>query len=88
MQTLKINDLFSIGVESENKKLRLIIFSNGDEYICHKTTSGELTRFFNSDTEQLFRGRLQLLKNNDNILVKIKDNIEGAVSSKDLNNLI
>jgi len=88
MQTLKLNDLFSIGAKAENKKLRLIVFSNGEEYVCHKTTPGELTRFFNSETEQLFKGRLQLLKNNDNILVKIKGNVEGAVSSKDLSKLI
>ena len=88
MQTLKLNDLFSMGAEAENKKLRLIIFSNGKEYVCHKTTSRELTSFFDGEKEQLFKGRLQLLKNNDNILVKIKGNIEGVVSTKDLSKLI
>lgn len=88
MQTLKLNDNFSIGAETENKKFRLIIFNNGEEFVCHKTTSGQLTKFFNSDANQLFKGRLQLLKNNDTILVKVKGNIEGMISREELNRLI
>lgn len=84
MRKLELNDELSFGIESENKKLRLIVFNNGKEYVCHKSTAGELTRFLNNDEEQLFKGRLQLLKNNDNILVKVKGNIEGALNKNQL----
>ncbi|MGN6178296.1 MAG: hypothetical protein ACTHNW_03895 [Mucilaginibacter sp.] len=85
---LKINNDLSLAVEAENKKLRLIIFSNGEELVCHKTTTGQLTNFFNSDADQLFKGRLQLLKNNDTILVKVKGNIEGMIRGEELNKMI
>jgi len=88
MQRLKLNGHFSLGVEAENKKLRLVVFNNGEEYVCHKTTTGEFTKFIKGDTEQLFKGRLQLLKNNDNILVKIKGNVEGVVNGEELGRLI
>lgn len=85
---LKINNDLSLAVEAENKKLRLIIFSNGEELVCHKTTTGQLMNFFNSDADQLFKGRLQLLKNNDTILVKVKGNIEGMIRGEELNKMI
>lgn len=88
MNTLKLNDHLSIGVESENMKLRIIVFNNGEEFVCHKTTPGELAKFLSGDTNQLFKGRLQLLKNNGNILVKVKGNTEGVLEDKGLEVLI
>jgi hypothetical protein len=88
MQIIQLNNNFSLSAEAENKKLRLIILNKGEEYVCHKTTAGELLEFLAGGDNQLFKGRLQLLKNNNSILIKVKGKIEGAVNEEELKKIM
>lgn len=62
MDTIKLSERHSLGIEIENKRLRLIVLAGNEELVCHKTTVSELKRFLMHDKVRLFKGRLQLNK--------------------------
>jgi hypothetical protein len=76
----KLSDKLSLVVEPYGKKLRLIITEGQTELACRKETAGNLKRFISSTEKNLFKGRLQLHKNNDTIIIMLKGEIAGAVA--------
>ncbi len=88
MQLLNFDTNFSLGVEPDDKKIRLIVYRNDQELICRKTTLTEIKRFLDGTEERLFKGRLQLLKDGNHILIKAKNEIAGITDRQALYNYL
>ena len=88
MKQLALTDTLSFRLENDNKKLRLIIADGDKELACRKETLSNLKRFIQSDQSSLFKGRLQLHRQDNAITITLKGQPAGAVSIVDLNNAL
>jgi hypothetical protein len=88
MHIIPLTGLLSFAVEQEEKGLRLIVFKGDDELVCHKANHSELIRFIKADTGHLFKGRLQLDKKNDYVIINVKGSTAGIISLTDFNRQI
>jgi len=84
----KLSDTLFLVVETSGKKLRLVITEGQTELACRKETAGKLKRFLISTETNLFKGRLQLHKNNDTIMIILKGEIAGAVAISEFDNYL
>ncbi len=82
MAELMLDDDITLETEIEDGKLRLFITKDNVEWVCHKTTLKEINRFLAGEERSLFKGRLQLIKDQDNILIKVKNEIVGVIDNK------
>ncbi|MBW4891304.1 hypothetical protein KXQ82_16370 [Mucilaginibacter sp. HMF5004] len=75
---LSLNNTFAI--EPYTKLcVRLIVFKNGEEYVCRKESIYKLKQFLALDEGRAFKGRLQLVKRGDIIAVEVKGEVLGMV---------
>jgi hypothetical protein len=88
MEIIKLNGLYSLSVETENKRLMLIIFNGDEELVCHKTGVSELKRFLQQSEAHLFKGRLQLDKTNGNVTILIRAVTIGVIPEVELASLM
>lgn len=79
MDIIKMDDGYSLAVDVENKRLRLIVLNGDNELVCHKTTVSEVNRFLQQADAHLFKGRLQLDKTGDRIAIMMKGAIIGSI---------
>jgi len=84
MQTLKINNNVSFGIERHEKKVRLVVFDKKEELACRKETFRNLQRFVELNEGHVFKGRLQLFKKLDAIHIQVKGEKIGSVSAMNL----
>jgi hypothetical protein len=82
MAILKLNSNCTLGVEIDDKRVRLIVYRGNDEWVCRKTNLDEINRFLKGAEPTLFKGRLQLLKDQDTIIIKVKNDIAGVVGGE------
>jgi hypothetical protein len=82
MDILTLNNQQQLGIEPLDKRVRLIVYNNGVENVCRKEHIKNLERFIQSGDNHLFKGRLQLHKNDDAIAIKVKGHIVGSVSNE------
>jgi len=81
MHTLKLATNYSLGIEHYEKlRVRLIVYKNGEVYVCRKESLYKLKQFLTLDEGRAFKGRLQLLKHVDDIAVEVKGELIGNVS--------
>ncbi len=83
MTPVKLDNEFSFAIEQHEKRARLIVFKNGVENVCRRETFKNLERFTLSDSERIFKGRLQLYKNNGEIVIEVKGKIAGKMTTED-----
>ena len=88
MKQLALTDTLSFRLENDNKKLRLIIADGDKELACRKETLSNLRCFIQSNQSSLFKGRLQLYRQDNTIIITLKGQPAGAVSIADLNNAL
>ncbi|HEY4322735.1 MAG TPA: hypothetical protein VGN20_02085 [Mucilaginibacter sp.] len=88
MIALKLNNEFSFAIERCEKRARLIVYKNGLEDVCRKETFGNLQRFILADQGHLFKGRLQLDKNEGNIKVEVKGELIGIINNDDFGDFL
>jgi hypothetical protein len=79
MNSLKLNAPFSLGIEIDKKRARLIVYNNGVEEVCRKEYLNKFTRFISSEDERLFKGRLQLFKHEGGIGIEVKGKYAGTI---------
>lgn len=61
-----------------------MIYKDGVENVCRKSTIREPVQFIRSDEQRLFKGRLQLVGEiNGMIAVEVKGKVAGVVPAKD-----
>jgi hypothetical protein len=88
MQKVPFTEPLSLGLECYNKRLRLIVFNGTEEWVCHKVSVKYAKAFLEQETAHLFKGRLQLYKKGDAIVVNVKGSDIGLISSSDFSRLI
>ncbi len=67
-------------IEPSDKKLRLIIINNNQEIACRKEFRNKIIDFLEKENEWLFKGRLQLRKNNNLVEVYFKKALVDCIS--------
>jgi len=82
MPQLMLGDNITLETEINNNELRLIVVKENEEWVCHKTTVKEINTFLTGEDRSLFKGRLQLIKDQDNVLIKVKNEIIGVIDNK------
>jgi len=81
MAPIPLSQNYALSIEPYEKlRLRLIIYKNGEEYVCRKESLHNLKQFLSADEGRTFKGRLQLLKHGDDIAVEVKGELIGNVS--------
>ncbi len=84
MAELKLTAKLSLLIEPADKKLRLVVSDEGSELACRKESRGKLIRFLSSAETSIFKGRLQLRKNNSTVVVVLKGEDMGAIGLEEL----
>ncbi|HWZ01982.1 MAG TPA: hypothetical protein VNX40_00155 [Mucilaginibacter sp.] len=85
---IKLDDCYDLAVEISGKTARLAIYENSVEKVCRKTTLKSLFEFMQSDENHLFKGRLQLFKNLEEITVLVKGEPVGEIKAETLLNCL
>ena len=84
MAELKLTAKLSLLIEPADKKLRLVVSDEGSELACRKESRGKLKRFLSSAETSIFKGRLQLRKNNSTVVVVLKGEDMGVIALEEL----
>jgi hypothetical protein len=84
MTQFKLTGNLFLLTEPDGKNLRLIISDGVSELACRKETPGNLKRFLGSAETSLFKGRLQLRKNNEALVVVLKGEDIGVIGAEEL----
>lgn len=71
---------FTFNIFPHQEKLRLVVFNNDEEYVCRIESKKKLHQFLEGNDATLFKGRLQLIKNQDDIAIQVKGRILGELS--------
>jgi hypothetical protein len=65
-----------------------VVYDNGVEKVCCKTTLNSLFGSIQSCENHLFKGRLRLFKNPEEITVPVKGEVVGEIKAKMLLNYL
>ena len=85
---IKLTPLYFFTIEPYENRLRLIVLKNEEEYVCRKETKNNLVKFFAGEDSTLFKGRLQLIKQNNEILIQAKSEILGSIPISAFNKIL
>lgn len=85
---IKLIPPYFFTVEPFDNRLRLIVLKKEEEYVCRKETKNNVIRFINANDSVLFKGRLQLIKQNNEILIQAKSEILGSIPISAFNKII
>lgn len=83
MTLLKLDHGFSFAIEHYEKRVRLIIYKDGVENVCRRESFKNLERFIWSNEESIFKGRLQLRRNSEGIVLVVKGKIVGKMTTEE-----
>ena len=70
----------SLGIEKYGNRVRLILVQHAKEMACRKESIKTIQNFLASEDSNLFKGRIQLKKCTNNILVFFKNQQWGEIS--------
>ena len=88
MASINLSEGLILAAETDDKRIRLIVYKNDAELVCRKTSLKEIDQFLVGVEPSLFKGRLQLLKDHDRVLIKMKADIVGITSQDMLRSLL
>lgn len=77
-----------LDIEINGKNLRLVVYDAGVEKVCRKTTHKSLFEFIQTGENHLFKGRLQLFKNHNVIVIEVKGDVVGEITADTLLNCL
>ncbi len=66
--------LIEFAIEPYKKKQRLVVTDQGNEWVCRIESTRNLEQFLQQDQASIFKGRLRLHKDNNEINVEVKGN--------------
>jgi hypothetical protein len=84
MKPILLKDGFYLTLERYEKRVRLIVTSNKTELVCRKESFQNLEQFLQSGQQHIFKGRLQLYKDSEDVQVEVKGEILGKVPADQL----
>ena len=79
MNILKLDNRYDLAIENAGNKARLVVYNNGVENVCRKSTLKKLAMFIQSSENHLFKGRLQLHKANGGLNILVKGSKVGEI---------
>ena len=82
MESISLVENFKLSFEKLSHTIRVIISKNDEEWVCRKEKLKKLFLFTEVDKEHLFKGRLQLLKSDGKIDIRVKNELIGTVSDE------
>lgn len=88
MNIIKLDNEHSFAIENLDKQVRLVVYNNGVENVCRKSTIKNIVTFIQSGEDHLFKGRLQLNKGPRGISVVVKGAVVGEISPEDFINCL
>ncbi len=83
MGSIDLNDEQELLLEGSAAKLRLVLLESGVEQACRQSSLRELTSFLAESETALFKGRLQLHKQDDQLEVWLKNSAVGRFSKQE-----
>lgn len=91
MENIDLENNLKLSFEKLPHTIRLIVSKNDEELVCRKEKLKNLIAFTNIDQAHVFKGRLQLIKLDDNIDIQVNDKCISTISAVEfkhtLNNL-
>lgn len=79
MNNIRLNNTLGFSVEPYNGKLRFVVYENNNEHVCRIERKKAIDTFLLADTESIFKGRLQLHKQENEIAVEVKGEVVGRI---------
>jgi hypothetical protein len=79
MNPLPLKDGLHLLIERYEKRVRLVIATDETELVCRKESFKNLEQFLQSGQGHIFKGRLQLYKDMNEVSVEIKGEILGKI---------
>lgn len=70
---------FTFSTFPHKEKLRLVIFKNNEEFVCRIENRKKLNQFITNECSSIFKGRLQLIKEKEDVFVQVKGEIIGKI---------
>jgi hypothetical protein len=76
---------YALAIEPYEKlRVRIMVFKDGEEYVCRKESLYKLKQFLALDEGRAFKGRLQLVKHGDTVAVDVKGEVLGRIGLGDM----
>lgn len=88
MSSIALSPAYTLSLEPYEGGIRLVVYRNGAECVCRKERPGKLRKFLKMHEARAFRGRLQLFKQEEHIVVTVKGRAVGNTTSNVLNVLL
>jgi hypothetical protein len=71
----------SFHIETHENRLRLVLQKDGEEWICRKESFRSLYAFLKTEDNRLFKGRLQLVKQQQQVQIIVKGTAIGSMAA-------
>jgi hypothetical protein len=79
MKSMILHNGYELMFEADKNMVRLVITENGREYVCRKESFKNLETFLQTAKSNIFKGRLQLYKDPENVHVQVKGEMVGKI---------
>ena len=79
MNDIALRDGFTLRVDTYNNNVRIIILHSGEKYVCRIETLTKLREFTEQKEARIFKGRLQLYKEEGLINIIAKGKVAGII---------
>ena len=87
MNSLPLNQ-YQLKIERFKNRIRIVVLHEAQEIVCRKETEKNLMNFLHNNDESLFKGRLQLMKDDSFVTILVKSIVVGKVTKADFIHLI
>lgn len=79
MEYYQLCEDFKLGLEQTGQRHRVILFNTHAELACHLVTATQMRDALDKNIPQLFKGRLQLIRNSDDFAIQFNGKIVGHI---------
>ena len=77
---ISLSSSFAFNVLPHKEKLRLVVIKDEQEFVCRIENRKNLNQFIANEYASIFKGRLQLIKDKEDVFVQVKGEIIGKIS--------
>jgi predicted transcriptional regulator len=88
MNKIQLNSGFVFSVEKYNGKLRFAVHNEEEKSVCRIERKKSIDTFLQTKRARIFKGRLQLCKHNNEILIEAKGEVVGIIQRDDFAKMI
>lgn len=88
MSKIQLNSGMVFSVDPYNGKLRFAVHSREEKSVCRIERKKSIDAFLQTKSARIFKGRLQLCKHNNEILIEVKGEVVGIIQHDDFAKMI